>query len=399
MTDPRSQHGRRALRAAATLIAALWFAGPATACPGPSAEVHHYPGCQVPLPEAGAYVAVVDLRIPATALADHHPGDADRRTRLVTVRVAESDARIWLLLSAPDAPRVIWRLTGDVDSVSRAVVLEEASGPSGGAGVIGLPRDRIHFAVPDPAALAGVEVNSCTRLHSACIPAQWFGDDPGPKVVFHPGTTQPRRRADETVLGRTHRERPASGMLGSSPGLVSLVPPDVPNEVVAVDPAQMVSRNPPMPYEPRPGQPGLDALVAEGALVPAGSPEAEAAARAYGAAFAARYGTRLASAIGFVPEIDYLVTRKTALPPLLPPLAFLVAGGVPDPDMGGNDGTAVCLYRADEANRPAPGPELEGHSCRTRTVSLAIPLDQQEVLRAAAEIDRLDGGTVRDEGD
>lgn len=365
-----------------SLLAILSYS-PAFACLGPQFEDHHYPSCTIPLPESHERVSVIHGG-GAAELSDHHLGEANSRTRLVTVHVEENDAQNYFVLSSRE--QTIWRLTGDVGSVSRAVVLGATRIGPDGAGVIGLPEDRISFTSPDLTALDSVLQTSCTRVANACTPAQWFGDGLNERTSLHPETTQPRQRVDEFVSWQ-------SRMRDTSPRTISIVPPEIPDAMISVSPETIVSQNPAQAYEMLPGRPGLEALVTSGALVPMNSDQSKQIVQTYAEKLSARYQSRFDPNFFLIPTIDYIVTKEITLPPELPPTALMVASGIPAPKMNGNRGYTVCLYFEEQANQRVTGPGINSNLCRLNSISRAVPDDEQDILRAAASFDRMDAGS------
>lgn len=365
------------------LASSIVFSGPAFACMGPQFEDHHFPSCTIPLPEANERVSVI-FGNAANELSDHHIGEPNRRTRLVTLQIDETDAQNYLVLGARE--QTIWRLTGDVESVSKVVVLGATDVGPNGAGVMGLPEDRISFTSPDLTALDSVLRTSCTRVAKACIPSQWFGEEPDKRVSLHPEPTQSRQRVDQVVTWQS-RQRDTSSKT------ISIVSPEVSDAMVSISPEWVVSRTPAQPYETLPGQPGLQALVESGALIPATSSENRHIVQEYAATFSARYQTRFDPDFLMTPTVDYIITKEITLPPELPPTSFMVASGVPAPEMNGNRGYSVCLYFEERADQPVSGSGINSNLCRLNRISRAVPDDEQDILRAAAGFDRLEIGS------
>lgn len=363
-----------------SLLAILSYS-PAFACLGPQFEDHHYPSCTIPLPESYERVTVIYGDGPAE-LSDHHLGEADRKTRLVTVHIEDNNAQNYLVLSARE--QTIWRIIGDVESITRIVALGASQIGPNGAGIIGVPADRIHFTSPDLAALDGVTRTSCSRLAPACIPSQWFGTDLDARISFHPKPVQPRQHVDEIV-------RWQSGWQGRSAGVISIGRPSRAGALVAISPELVVSQKPAQAYEMLPGSLGLKALIESGALIPASARQSEHIIQHYAETFSARYTSRFDPTFRMIPTIDYIVTRAITLPPELPPTALLVVSGVPAPEMNGNQGYSVCLYFEDQASQPVAG-RITGNLCRLNGVSRAVPDDEQDILRAAARYDQLELG-------
>ncbi len=293
-----------------TLIAisffAFFFGGSALACPGADDERYHFPSCVIPLPEADEKVTIVHGRGPSE-LSSHHLGEPKKRTKLVTIQIAENNSKNYLVLSAYE--QTIWRFIGNVRKVSKAIVLGATGIGPDGAGVIGLPKDRVIFTSPDLAALSSVGQTSCTRMFKACTPAQWFGEGMGfgfwfhERPSFHPEPTQPRQRNVDFDL-RYLSQGTKSG------GTISIVMTKASGTIVKIDPHLVVSRNHPQPYEVLPGRPGLEKLVESGALLPANSDDNKHIVQTYGETLSKRYRSRFDPDFLLIPSVDYIVTKK-----------------------------------------------------------------------------------------
>jgi hypothetical protein len=366
----------------AAALCLFGLGGPVHACWGPGGEDHHYPSCVIPLPQPDETVSLLYGDWPhgdgSAELSDHHLGDDKSRTRVVRFHIDENDARNYLILSAQD--QTIWEFTGDIDSISRVVVLGATRiGPNGG-GVIGIPAERISFTTPDLSLLDRVDQTSCTRIYRSCITEQWFGNQADDRISFHPPSPQPRQRFDAIVPSQTR------GIDGPQPSITK-IPPDSPDALVEIDPARVVSPNTPQPYALLPGVPGMASLVASGAVIPVGDDHANALVKEYGETFSARYRSRFDPDFLFVPSVDFIVTRKITLPPELPPVTLLVANGVPAPEMNGNDNYYVCLFFADQSREQLQAWDHESYLCRQTPGVGGTADDPQDILRAALDFD------------
>lgn len=365
------------------------FGGPVFACMGPGSEKYHYPSCTIPLPEPSEKVSVIYGDGPSE-LSDHHLGEPSSQTRLVTVHIDENDAKNYLVLSAYH--QTIWQFIGDVESISRVIVLGATRFGPNVAGVVGLPRGRITFTSPDLTALDSIRRTSCTRISKACIPAQWFGEELGRRATVHPEPTQSRQRVDDIVSLHSHLFSQLDDSQPAAESIISIVKPKVPNALIAVSPIDVVSPNPMQPYEVLPGRPGLDFLVKSGALVPAMAGENKHIVEAYAEAFSARYRSCFDLDFFFMPKVDYIVMREITLPPEMPPMSLMVARGVPAPVMNGNRGNRVCLYFEARANQPVDSIDVRSNRCRENTSSRGVPKESKDVLRGAASFDRISLG-------
>ncbi len=87
----------------------------------------------------------------------------------------------------------------------------------------------------------------------------------------------------------------------------------------------------------------MDALVASGALVPAGTPLHRRLTDSYAAVFSARFRSRFDPDYLFTPPVDYIATRAITLPPQMPNAALMVARGVPALDMNENHNSRILM--------------------------------------------------------
>lgn len=321
------------------------------------------PSCTIPEPEAGQSVSVItaeDKRsvVPAEEVqntASVHFGEPTRVTSFATISVKRSDLQHYLVLQSDR--QIVWNITGDVDSIARVVVLGAAKLGPWGAGVIGVPQDRVTFPEPVRPELDYGFDTPCGLIVCACLAAQWFGLPPGDDVTFLPPSTQGRFDVAGWVEPRSVRN-------GVSDWPVMLRPFAQSETLVTVDPASVVSLRPALPYDQPAAQAGLDALVASGALLATGDPGHRAAVAAYGEAFSARYRTRFNPDFRFEPQVDYVVTQPITLPADTPAHVFLLAPGVPLPDLNGNEHNPICFLVADLAGAPVTKSTYVSPFCR-----------------------------------
>ena len=152
----------------------------------------------------------------------------------------------------------------------------------------------------------------------------------------------------------------------------------------------MISPRPAAPYDQPTGQAGLDALVAEGALLAPGDPGFDSAVGAYAKAFSARYRSRFDPDFRFVPQVDYVVTRAITLPVDSPSNIYLLAGWVPLPGMNGNQDYRTCFLDLDQAGKAAGPYDFRSPFCREN--SLGMPEPDATVFRSAFEADSVQRG-------
>jgi hypothetical protein len=364
----------------------------ALACLGPSMENYHLPSCTIPVPSAAESVSVLTATgwLPSASV---HVGEPTEATVFATVRIEPSDMQHYLVLTSRQ--QIIWNIEGDVDSISRVIVLGAARLGPWAAGVIGVPREKISFTEPDLSALEAfmgtMQYTSCSRVSYACAASQWFGDVPSESVTFHPAPTQGRFEADAVIRSdESFRPLPWETETDAWPvTLAAVANLDIP---VVVDPAQVVSPRPAQTYDQPTGQAGLDALRSEGALLAPSDPGFDAAVGAWAEAFSARYRTRFAPDFLFVPQVDYVVTRAVTLPADSPSSIYLLAAGVPLPEMNGNDDDyRTCFLVADTAGQPAERMRFDSPYCRDEP--LGIPEPDKEIFYSAFQADTSERGT------
>jgi hypothetical protein len=355
--------------------------GPALACLEIKVEDHHYPSCTIPEPAAGETVTVVtDSGI--SAVASHHLGESTSRTRLVVVNVERNDNRNYIVLDA--VAQIIWQFHSDTDRVSTVIVLGAGAVGPDAAGVIGIPKEKIHFTDPDLTLLDLYLTSSCTLVRRACTASQWFGQPLNDQVQFHPEPQQPRLHADAFV-----GSWPAT--LSESNGPISIVLPSVADEIVTVDPEQIVALVPAEPYALLPGRPGMQQLIESGAVVPQGAALHTGVVGGYSEAFSRRFRSRFDPDFLFVPHVDYLVTRAVTLPPQLSKMALMMASGISAPDMNGNSPYNVCLFFEQEAEVAIASRTLDSMRCSHNPWARGD--HDPDVLSAAAAFDAMGSGS------
>lgn len=374
----------RRLTALTLALVAAFLPHLAAACMGPSAEDYHLPSCTIPEPTPEEVVSVVSATgwFPSASV---HVGAPLAATSFATLQIKPNDMRHYLVLTS--ANQIIWNIEGDTDSVSRVIVLGAARLGPWAAGVIGIPKEKIVFTEPDLSRLeefvSSFQFTSCSRASYACSAAQWFGDGPSDRVTFHPSPTQGRLQADAFVV-------PPQVVGETSDWPIAFPEPDFDDTPVLVDPTLVISPRPAVPYDQPTGQAGLDALVAEGALLAPGDPGFDAAVGAYAEAFSARYRSRFDPDFLFVPQVDYVVTQAITLPADSPSNVYLLAGGVPLPGMNGNQDYRTCFLDLDQAGEAAGPESFDGPFCRN--YSLGLPEPDNEIFLSAQRADNLERG-------
>jgi hypothetical protein len=234
----------------------------AAACGIITDEIHR-PSCTIPEPTAEDSVSLLAVSGPLPS-ASVHVGSPTDATSFATVNITPSDKRHYLVLDSYG--QIIWNIQGDTDSVSRVIVL-------GPAGVIGVPKERIFFAVPDLTALNAVHETSCTRKSYACSALQWFEHDTRERITFHPEPTQGRLEADAFVgLRRGGFGFPGTVIKEAAEWPVTIVKPTSIDTPVEIDPARVVSPRPAETYNQPTGQAGMARLSCT-CTVPADRPD------------------------------------------------------------------------------------------------------------------------------
>lgn len=377
---------------AGQLLATL-FSGQAMACMGPGFEDHHFPSCQIQEPDVSETVTVVTSSSYRPS-ASVHVGDPTSATAFATIEIAPSEKRHYLILQS--SRQVIWNIQGDTDSVSRVLVLGASRLGPWAAGVIGIPDDRITFTSPDLSALDGVMRTSCTRIAASCIASQRFGRLPSDQVEFHPSTDLSRYKVDAFVSPPGSDHPMFRSALSADGERIEEWPVSMPylertTEPVTVDPSEVFAPRGAARYEQKTGRAGLDELVASGALLATGDRSHELAVQEYAEKFSARYRTRFDPHYLFVPQVDFVVTQPLKLPADIGAYTFLLAAGVPLPDMNGNKDYRTCFLVMDRASVPAAHGDFKSPYCRENSLGSREP--DASVFRAALYADTLKLGS------
>jgi hypothetical protein len=150
----------------------LMFAGlleNATACLGPHTRV--FPICEISAPRSDERTTVVYAN-GGNALSSVTLGSDAIVTEVVDIEVGIADKPHYIALSS--GKPVIWRFTGQIDSISRVVVLGSQYDGAARTGIIGVPRNRIVFANPNMEKLKAVGWNTCLSRYSACEASAYF---------------------------------------------------------------------------------------------------------------------------------------------------------------------------------------------------------------------------------
>lgn len=219
--------------------------GQASACRGPFAEDHHYPSCHIPEPDDNELVILVTIigGFPSFPSASVHVGEPTKATDFITIDIAPNEDRHYLILESRD--QTIWNIEGDIDSVSRVVVLGATRLGPWAAGVIGIPKNRITFTSPNLKAMDTVLETSCTRYRYSCTAMQWFGQlRRTDKVFFHPPPKQQQMQFDAHIVVSGRED-----IWGQSDWPVSSRTAYPEEETVVVNPAAVVAPRGAVPYD------------------------------------------------------------------------------------------------------------------------------------------------------
>jgi len=344
------------------------------ACMGPQWESHHFPSCTIPLPTASERVVIIPAA-PDGVLSKYHVGGPNSATHRSFISITENDHQNYIVLGP--SSQTIWEFSGDIDSISGLVVMGSPRFGPHAAGVVGVPEDKIIWTDPDLSLLDNVLRTSCTRITRACTPSQWFGEGPDKRASFHPPVENANLPFDAVIQHNFLDPDPDEP--------ITLV---FPKDATAIDPTKVISRNPVQPYGLLPGQPGLDALVAEGALIAINRRTDHPLIQDYNVTFSEVYRSRFDPDFSFTPAVDYIITRAVTLPSELPPTAFMTAPGAPAPDMNGNRPYHVCYFKSEVAKPEGKYASHDSPLCRDQPKSRAISDADGLVLEAAGRFDR-----------
>ncbi|MEM7439535.1 MAG: hypothetical protein AAF393_08050 [Pseudomonadota bacterium] len=346
---------------------------------GPQFEDHHFPSCVIPPPAQSETVTVVSLGS-GPPYASVHVGLPTRKTSLVTLEILPSDKKHYIVLQS--SGQIIWQFKGDTQSVSRVIVLGSIWFGGWAGGVVGLPMDRITHTTPDKPPLDSFLITSCTRIGRGCLASQWFGKGLSDRVTLYPQPSQGRFKADKFLN--------EGNFVRKSDWPVQLVKLAGVRDLVEVQPGDVIAPKGAAFYDQRPGQAGLDDLVASGTLISPGQPGFIKATDQWSEAFSARYRSRFDPDFTFSPNVDYVVTRQITLPAEIPPKTFLLAKSVPVPDMNGNADYRTCFLSLDQVTNTFLKQSQKSVLCREKVIGLRD--HDGDVIKAASWFDKLQLG-------
>ncbi|MFV0298259.1 MAG: hypothetical protein ACK5JT_19315 [Hyphomicrobiaceae bacterium] len=217
----------------------LLMSQPALACPGPQYQEHTYPVCDIPLPAEGQTAYILE-HIGSPTFADHYISAEDQPTAIAELQVDGTRGKIYVMIDSYE--QSIWRFAGDTDAIERLVVVGDVTM----TGVIGVPADRIIFALAQPTRPK--VISSCTRVFELCSFRQWFSN-----TRWEPWHAANKADLEATAVRVV--DEPALKKMQLSQGRplrLSFVQPPAPDLIEKIDPASVVSAVPLKPYRQSP---------------------------------------------------------------------------------------------------------------------------------------------------
>jgi hypothetical protein len=376
------------ITAACVVLMLACLTSVASACMGPHTRV--FPTCQIAGPSPDERVAVV-YAYGGSALSSVSLGDDGLITEVVDVVVGRADKPHYIALSS--GKPVIWRFSGETDSISRVVVLGSQIKGAARAGITGVPRERVRFVASDLDALRRVPITSCTSLYAACEASTYFDIAKADRMVVA-GTTPARRHAvDQFVAhdqaGTIHipatDDRPS--MLATAHGRHEAVSGMAFDETSAshergiayLTPGDVVAPDAVKPYDVLPSWAGINQLVADGTLVPPSSERFKGAYAKWDEAVSAPLRNRLDPDFRMSHKVDFLITKATRIPASVSDTAFLVDEGVEAPVTTGMSFTS-CIFFADRRPFARTRPEDIDPRCDRDGGSLGMPDRERKLL-------------------
>jgi hypothetical protein len=397
-------------RLTCSAIALLTLTATAGACVGP--HIRLYPTCDVTAPRSDERVALI-YAYGGQALSSAALGGDDNVTEAVDVEIGAADKPHYIALSSGKS--VIWRFSGRIDTISRVMVLGSQLAGAAQSGVVGVPRERVHFVAPDLELLNRAPRTTCHATYRACdlsavfaiqnpdrselagtAPAHRYGVD---QFVEHiraarvriPQDGNVEAPADESIerlagggTAITHRGRGRQEYdVGADYYETSAA---YPLGLVAIDPAEVVSAGTVRPYDILPASAGIAQLVADGTLVAPSSQRFKRAYEEWDAAISAPYRSRLDPDFRFAYQVDYLITRPMRLPAGLDGTIFLVDANVPPPAVRGA-GPRTCIFFADRRALRVDSAEEIDARCDRRGGAPGLPHWQRGLVAAQEALD------------
>ena len=217
--------------------------------------------CPVPRPSAGERFILLGF-YEGSAVADRSVAGLEKETTSGTINILPGRGRIFLVLTSFDP--VIFRLTGNVDRISRVVVLHREGG-----GVTGVGAAQASFGIGENCAI-GYDTERSSSV--AKMATQIFGRPPD-KVGGDYELDEwmlPGEYAGNAVSIRHRRSEPQGTALENERDRF------YPGGVVTIDPKTLISSRTAERYRVLPSTAGAVQLEQEGKIVPATREELDA---------------------------------------------------------------------------------------------------------------------------
>jgi len=341
----------------------------ADACLGPHTRL--FPACEIGAPRGDERTTVIYANS-GTGLSSVTLGSDAIVTEVVDIEIGVADKPHYIVLSS--GKPIIWRFTGQIDAISRVVVLGSQYNGAARNGIVGVPQERVVFTKPDMDKLKAVPWNSCLSGYAACEASAYFNIPKADRMQMPGGEPVERYRVDQfvehlragvvripqdgwveaeardhwqTVDGLTSMTGPALGRYEPYAG-TGYVETSQSHErrLIKIDAKSVVSQEVVLDYAILPATLGIQQLLAAGTLVSPEDPRFKAAYDTWNDRISRPYRSKLDPDFLFSYKVNYLATGPMTLPAGLDRVSLLVAEGIEAPDINRNSYMA-CLYFAD----------------------------------------------------
>jgi hypothetical protein len=382
---------------------------------GPHVRV--FPACSVAEPSADERVSVI-YGYSGQALSSVSVGGDETLTEVVDVEIGAAEKPHYIALSSGKA--VIWRFSGRVETVSRVVVLGAQLSGAERAGVIGIPKERIRFVIPNYDALKRVQATSCHSFYFACELSAYFAIPKADRMQLAEAPPDRRLAVDQFVERfradivripedgtvedefRGRFEQLADGAIGMTGAARGRYEPfsgtDVHHTnmshergVISVAPGDVVSTEAAKSYDVLPAWAGINQLIADGTLLDPSSSRFKDSYEKWDAAISESFRTRLDPQFRFAHKVDYLITRPTRIPAGLSGVAMLVDDGVDAPATKGM-GFKTCVFFADQREFKVDRTREIDPRCDQYGGSISLPERQRRLVSMQSALERLKSG-------
>ncbi len=342
----------------------------AHACYGPHQRT--FPTCEIDAPRSDERTAVVYVN-GGSALSTVTVGDDSIVTEVVEIEIGTADKPHYIVLSS--GKPIIWRFTGQINAISRVVVLGSQYNGATRSGVVGVPRDRIVFPKTDTEKLKNRPWTTCDSFYSACEASAYFdipkadrmqlaGDAPSTRhsvdqfverlrgsIIRIPedgwAEAEARGRWQKGADGWTTMSGPALGRYEPYGGTGYVeTSQSYERGLIKIEAASVVSPETVRDYSILPAAAGIGQLLSDGGLVGYDEARFKDAYRKWNESVSRPYRSKFDQDFLFSYTVNYLITRPIKLPAAMNRTAFLVSEGVEAPDINGNHYWA-CVYFAD----------------------------------------------------